>query len=146
MKNKKGFTLVELLAIIVILAIIAIIAVPIILNMIEEAKKGAFKSSANGYKDAVQKYYASNLTLNPTFRIPNNIYTPAQLKLMGVAVNGREPEGSSWVEINNNKVVEGCLEFDEYKVIIINGSVTDAEKGTCGVETNGENATPIELI
>ena len=36
---KKGFTLIELLAVIVILAIIALIAVPIVLNIIEEAKE-----------------------------------------------------------------------------------------------------------
>ena len=32
--NKKGFTLVELLAVIVILAIIALIATPIVINII----------------------------------------------------------------------------------------------------------------
>ena len=37
----KGFTLVELLAVIVILAIIAIIAVPIIGNVIENSRKQA---------------------------------------------------------------------------------------------------------
>ena len=49
----KGFTLIELLAVIVILAIIALIAVPIILNMIENARKSAAKSSALGYIDAI---------------------------------------------------------------------------------------------
>ena len=39
--KKKGFTLIELLAIIVILAIIAVITVPIILNIIENSRKGA---------------------------------------------------------------------------------------------------------
>ena len=37
--NKKGFTLIELLAVIVILAIIALITAPIILGVIENAKK-----------------------------------------------------------------------------------------------------------
>ena len=49
MNNKKGFTLIELLAVIVILAVIALIATPIIMNMIENAKKGAAKSSALHY-------------------------------------------------------------------------------------------------
>ena len=53
--KKKGFTLVELLAVIVILAIIAIIATPIILGVIETAKKGAAEQSALGYIDAVEK-------------------------------------------------------------------------------------------
>ncbi|MGM9849801.1 MAG: prepilin-type N-terminal cleavage/methylation domain-containing protein [Bacilli bacterium] len=55
--NKKGFTLIELLAIIVILAIIAVITVPIILNIIENAQKGAAKDSAYGLVDTAKLYY-----------------------------------------------------------------------------------------
>ncbi len=44
MKNNKGFTLVELLAVIVILAIILAIAIPGIGGIINTAKKGAFES------------------------------------------------------------------------------------------------------
>jgi type IV pilus assembly protein PilA len=43
---KKGFTLVELLAVIVILAIILAIAIPGISGIITSAKKGAFESDA----------------------------------------------------------------------------------------------------
>ncbi|MCR5483079.1 MAG: BspA family leucine-rich repeat surface protein [Bacilli bacterium] len=42
MKNNKGFTLVELLAVIVILAIIMLIAIPAILNTMEKAKRKSF--------------------------------------------------------------------------------------------------------
>ena len=55
--NKKGFTLIELLAIIVILAIIAVITVPIILNIIDEARNGAQKNSVIGYGKAVELAY-----------------------------------------------------------------------------------------
>ena len=49
MKNKKGFTLIELLAvIIIIIAVIALIATPIVLNVIESARKSANKDSAYG--------------------------------------------------------------------------------------------------
>ena len=44
---KKGFTLIELLAVIIILAIIALIATPIILNVVDDAKKSAAESEAN---------------------------------------------------------------------------------------------------
>ena len=36
--KKKGFTLIELLAVIIVLAIFALIAMPIIFNVIENAK------------------------------------------------------------------------------------------------------------
>ena len=42
MKRKNGFTLIELLAVIVILAIIALIATPIILGIVDNARKDAF--------------------------------------------------------------------------------------------------------
>lgn len=58
--NKRGFTLIELLAIIVILAIIAVITVPIILNIIENAKRGAARSSALGYADAIKLAYVES--------------------------------------------------------------------------------------
>ena len=54
MKN-KGFTLIELLAVIVILAIIALIATPMILGVIDTAKRGSAESSALGYVEAVEK-------------------------------------------------------------------------------------------
>ncbi|MEG2311687.1 MAG: prepilin-type N-terminal cleavage/methylation domain-containing protein, partial [Bacilli bacterium] len=46
LNNYKGFTLIELLAVIIILAIIALIAVPLIMNIIDKAKKSAFEDSA----------------------------------------------------------------------------------------------------
>ena len=61
MKKKKGFTLIELLAVIVILAIIALIATPIVLNLINTVRKGAFARSAEGVLKASKLYYTSSL-------------------------------------------------------------------------------------
>ena len=55
---KKGFTLIELLAVIVILAIIALIATPIIVGVINDAKKNAFTDTAYGVAEAAKLYYA----------------------------------------------------------------------------------------
>lgn len=44
LKNEKGFTLVELLAVLVILAIILTIAIPSITSIVDSTKKSAFES------------------------------------------------------------------------------------------------------
>ncbi|MDD4608052.1 MAG: prepilin-type N-terminal cleavage/methylation domain-containing protein [Bacilli bacterium] len=58
--NKKGFTLIELLAVIVILAIIAIISVPIITDLINKSRYGAFGVTKKNIEHAAELYYAKN--------------------------------------------------------------------------------------
>ncbi|MBE6144006.1 MAG: prepilin-type N-terminal cleavage/methylation domain-containing protein [Firmicutes bacterium] len=64
-QNKKGFTLIELLAVIVILAIIALIAVPVIMNIISNARKSAAADTAYSVLNAAELYYAEQLLENP---------------------------------------------------------------------------------
>ena len=49
MKSRKGFTLVELLAVIAILAILVIIALPNVINMYNRAQKQTFLTEAKKY-------------------------------------------------------------------------------------------------
>jgi len=58
--RKKGFTLIELLAVIVILAIIAIISVPIITDLINKSRYGAFGVTKKNIEHAAELYYAKN--------------------------------------------------------------------------------------
>ena len=53
-KNKKGFTLIELIAVLVILAIIALIVTPLVLNVIRKAKDSANKRSVDAYGKAIE--------------------------------------------------------------------------------------------
>ena len=56
---KKGFTLIEVLAVIVILAIIALIATPIILGIINDAREKANERSVELYASAVRNGIAA---------------------------------------------------------------------------------------
>ena len=60
--NKKGFTLVELLAVIAILALLVIIALPNVLSMFNNAKKDLFLTEAkNVFKESASKYISDNM-------------------------------------------------------------------------------------
>ncbi len=67
--NKKGFTLVELLAVIVILALIMVFAVPQILNVMNDSKKKNFQLYAQRFMQSVSDYYQSKGLLNEQDKI-----------------------------------------------------------------------------
>ena len=61
-KNKnKGFTLIELIAVLVIMAIIAIIVTPLVLNIVRKAKDSANKRSIDVYGKSIDLAVASYL-------------------------------------------------------------------------------------
>lgn len=62
----KGFTLVELLAVIVILAIILLISVPTVLAIIESSKKGAAVDTCHAIEETASNYFALALTHDKT--------------------------------------------------------------------------------
>jgi len=57
---KKGFTLIELLAVIIVLAVVAVVAVPIVLDVIEESRDSANKTTAYNIIDAAKLYYTES--------------------------------------------------------------------------------------
>ena len=72
MNNKKGFTLVELLAVIAILAILVIIALPNVLKMYNDSKKNAFMTEAqNLAKEVSSKYISESMKGNKVTVISN---------------------------------------------------------------------------
>ena len=110
--NKKGFTLIELLAIIVILAIIAVITVPIILNIIDEARKGAEKNSVIGYGKAVELAYTQYLFEKST-GVPDNenhhlvsaLTNPDDGKGISVTIDSAQTATLLKVDFDGDKVV-----------------------------------------
>ena len=65
MKNKEGFTLVELLAVIAILAILVIIALPNVINRFNKTQKETFLTEAmKVYSEAEKKFISKYLMVN----------------------------------------------------------------------------------
>ena len=128
MKSKSGFTLVELLAVIVILAIIAVIATPIILGVIDEAKKGAAEQSAYGYIDAVEKQVVidqvndKNSSLIPM----NGVVSIANLS--SVNVKGQKPSDGI-ISLQKGVVIEYSLKIGDYVVNYNNNKTTTEKNG-----------------
>ena len=122
--KKKGFTLIELLAVIVILAIIALIATPMIMGVIDDARKGAAEASANGYIDAVESspIYTMIETENDT-TIPEGVYVVGSTTKDSVVnittkatvkVKGEAPT-AGWIAVGKDGiVVAACLKFNSY--------------------------------
>ena len=126
MKRKNGFTLIELLAIIVILAIIAVITVPIILNIIDNAEKGSAQDSALGYKDALQKYYATKSVQNPEQELPSGYLDITELP-SDFTVSGEKPS-DGWVKLKKGIVEKYSLKYKDYVVSMDNDKNVISEK------------------
>ena len=134
MKEKnKGFTLVELLAVIVILALIALIATPIILNVINDAKKQAAKDSAYGYMDAVEKYIVSSELEDKS--IKDGTYTVEDLNSMGVSVKGSIPDNGT-IKIESGSVKSYDIGIDGY-------AVSNGEVGKVSTTKSFKNGTAV---
>lgn len=105
-QNKKGFTLIELLAVIVILAIIALIATPLIMNVINDAKRSSIRDGAYGILRAAETYFAQEQIDDPTYKGEIfDIMTDKKLALKGTRYPGKvmvNANGDTAIAINED--------------------------------------------
>ena len=148
--KKKGFTLIELLAVIVVLAIIALIATPIVLNLINNAKEGAAKSSATAYVKAVENGVVQELVKNSNGKYTGKFKVDSTgLKLVSdtdnnvkitVDVSGKLPKENSYVVLGEDGTVTSAyFTIDSYNVQYSDGvanivkneiSISDLDKNS----------------
>ena len=105
--KKKGFTLIELLAVIVILAVVALISMPLVLNTIDKAKKGAAIESANGVISAAENKYMSSMIIGKT---DTRFDFPSDTKL---SIKGTKPT-SGTVVVDKSGNISATLEINGY--------------------------------
>lgn len=129
---KKGFTLVELLAVIVVLGIVAVITTPLIQNVIESSKMNAFKNSINSIVNIIETDYNENTRLKiTTYEISNNklICKSCDNGLdIEVEYNGELKNTTGTITDNNGKINSSNIISDKYKANISNGKVTVSKK------------------
>lgn len=65
--NKKGFTLVELMAVLAVIALLAVIIFPVVTGTIKDTKKDTKKMQEASVKEAATKYVADNVGTNLFF-------------------------------------------------------------------------------
>ena len=110
MKNKKGFTLVELLAVIAILAILVIMALPAVLRMFEKARIDSFTNEVNVLVRTTEQQY-----------------------LLGGGVPQSFNSSSNKLPLTGNSSLEYCVSIDG------NGKITElkATNGNYKYESSG---------
>ncbi len=126
LKNDKGLTLVELLAVIVILGIIAAIAVPSIGNIIEKSRADAIKAEGTQVLNAAKLYLASE----------GDLATGETLKPADIADYITENDDDLWVVGNGEGATAYSISRNEDNVLQLTGN---AKKGN--VEITFTNAT-----
>jgi len=135
--KKRGFTLIELLAVIVILAIIALIATPMILGVIDTAKKGSAKSSALGYIEAIEKSFmigqieGEGVPTDGVYTLSDNgkTLTSAAGDEYTVDYKGDAAEGSVYVA-NGGEVISASLLFSKIHQNVVKYENNTAENTT----------------
>ena len=141
-KNTKGFTLIELLAVIVILAIIALIATPIVLNIINSARKSAAARSAEGVRSSLKTQYFAQMALNPdtaatevtidfASATKDTEVTAYGVKL-GEIIDGKLPSDGTVTISTDGKVTGVDLKFDSYYCSFGNNGSATCNKTASG--------------
>ena len=103
MEHKKGFTLVELLAVIAILAILTILAIPNIINFYNESKLKTNYINTQNIVKAAQEFYLQNP--NSYFESDEDIYNKLEL-------SGKKPDEVE-VFISDGKIAIAAV-YDNY--------------------------------
>ena len=124
--KKRGFTLVELLAVIVILAIIALITTVVVINIIETVKIRKYKVEEKSLEKAAELYYTnSQIFLFQDEISLNTLVEKGFINSVKDTGNGSTCEGK--VIKDNNGELKGCLKCSNY-VTEGCGYVKDDEK------------------
>lgn len=129
MKNNKGFTLVETIAVIIILGVVLSIAVPSITNVVKSTNKNRMISDAETFISEVKEYVESD-TIGNTPSDNKYKLVDIKTKLSKSPYGGNYNMESSFVIINNNSYTV-CLTDDKYEAATGENGEIEVKEGNC---------------
>lgn len=100
-KYLKGFTLVELLAVIVILAIIMLIAIPNVLNVTEQAKQKSFINYCQKILKTAEEVYVKQSSVEAIIRPSENTFVAYDIQKDLGLPNAGDYYGTVYIRIND---------------------------------------------
>ena len=125
---KKGFTLVELIAIITLLGLIIVIVVPVTNYIIDKREKDAFKVSVYGLLTAVDEEYASN---GKTFPVGG-----LNAKNIDIDINNKEQFTKGKITYRDNTYYADRISNGKY---CISGTRSDLKIVSCSIHLVDED-------
>ena len=120
---KKGFTLIELLAVIIILAIVALIATPIVLDVVDDAKKSAAQSEANMIVSGINNHCAA-AEMKAQLGTGTDDCAAGTLSSVTDMVNLGNASVVGSVTLSGNNVANITISSNGYNVTLSSGSWT----------------------
>ncbi len=136
--NKRGFTLIEILAVIVILAVLAVITIPIVMGIIEETRKDRFLENVKSVVASVEQYNSEHdmkaigqYVVNQT---DIQYIEDREFDTKMIPVKG-EFDGSGLISLNKSGLVRLQVENDTWCVFGTNKDYR-IEKGKCSEVAN----------
>lgn len=104
---KKGFTLIELMAVVIVMGVIALLVVPVIDRTMNQIKEEGYQTQLNNIKQGAKSWGASHVAELPT-KGQTKVITLLDLKREGLIDK----------DIKNPKTKEKFP--DDYKITIVN--------------------------
>ena len=123
MKKKKGFTLVELLAVIAILAILVIIALPNVIKMYNNAKKSSFLTEAKEvFGESEKKFISDSISSSSS----NGIYCRSKTDSINpLDLSGRKI--NYYIKTDSSGNINAIVIWDEDRYVAKKGTKLEAE-------------------
>ena len=123
--NKKGFTLVELLAVVIILALLALLTSTAVTKLVNDAKNDLSNTQIKLIKEATEIWMADNLT-----QLPDNnqcgYLTLGDLKKYGL-LDSKILDPKNNKNIDDDLIIKISATTSEYGILVINIEIVEED-------------------